>query len=247
MGHPRWVATMGALACFGGGCLGRDEATERIEEPGPILRVDIELDAGAVTIAGAAGAGASGSVSTRWAHEAPDVVHYVEDDVLHVLVRCEPFAAPCLVDVTLTVPADANVTVVTGLGDVLVRGVAGDVEVVSADGAIEGHALGGAFFAETEAGDIVADGLGGTLVDARTGAGLVDLRLAAAPMRLVARTESGDVLLQVPAGPYRIDADVPKGELDIGAAIVEDPSSPSVVVAESGNGDVVIRAREGGR
>lgn len=240
-----WVAA-GVLLWSGTGCLslGREEATERIREEGPIVRVDIELDGGTVGIVGtASGVGASGVVVSRWADTPPEIVHYVEDGVLHILGRCENYSGPCLLEVELTVPDNANVGIVTGDGDVTVRGIEGDVEIVTGGGAIEAHELGGTFFVETELGDIVADGLGGVLVDARTGGGDVDLRMTAAPQRLVGRTQDGDITLVVPPGSYRVEAEAPKGELDLAASIVDDPAASSVIVAETANGDVTIQGR----
>ncbi len=247
MARAGWVAAAVALLS-GTGCLslGREEATERIREDGPIMRIDVELDAGNVQIVGTGdGVGASGTVTSRWSDTPPEIVHYVEDGVLHVLGRCEAYASPCVVEVTLAVPTAANIGVQTGIGDVAVRGVGGDVEIGTGDGNIEANQVGGTFFAETDSGDILAEGLRGTLVDGRSGGGDVELRMTATPMRLVGRTTDGDVTIVVPPGSYRVESETPKGELQLSASILDDPSATSVIVAETDNGDVVIQTKDG--
>lgn len=246
MAGSGWVAAAAAVL-VGSGCLagGREESTERVRDDGPISRVDVELDAGNVEIVGAPDfLGVNGTVTSRWMQDdAPEVVHYVQDGVLHVLGRCASPDAPCLLDASLTVPIGANVSIDTGMGDVITRAISGDVEISVADGDIEGHQIGGTFFVETEQGDILGDGLSGSLIDARTGAGDVEMQITGSPIRLVGRSMDGDVVLNVPPGSYRIDADTPQGDLEISSQVVDDPGASSVIIAETDNGDVRIDGR----
>lgn len=244
MGRVGGVAAVAALVAVGGCGTGREEAVERLREAGPIARVDVELDGGDVAIDATDGEGASGTITLRWSDIAPEVVHYVEDGVLHVLGRCDPYAGPCLLDVKLSVPASAAVSVQTREGNVRVAGVRGDVEVGTGAGDFEGHDIPGSLFVESDGGSIVADGLSGLFVDARTAEGDIDLRTRSRPARLVARTGNGDVSVVVPKGAYRIAADAPRGELDVGAAIQPDPAADAVLVVGTESGDVTIRATE---
>ena len=242
MGRVCGVAAVVALAALGGCGMGREEAVERVREDGPISRVDVELDGGDVAIDATDGEGASGTITLRWRESAPEIVHYVEDGVLHVLGRCDPYAEPCLLDVKLSVPASAAVSVQTREGNVRVAGVRGDVDVGTGAGDFEGHDIPGSLFVESDRGGIFADGLSGMFVDARTAEGDIDLRLRERPARLVARTGDGDVSVVVPRGAYRIAADAPRGDLDVGAAVLPDPAADAVLVLETESGDVTIRA-----
>jgi hypothetical protein len=225
-----------------GGCLGfgREEASERVQADGPIDRVDIDLDAGEVMLVGHEGEGVLGTVTSRWTDQPPEVVHYVQDGVLHVLGRCDAYAVPCLVDVSLTVPPGADVRVDTDVGSVTVRAIDGDVEVSTLDGDVEARAIGGGLFVESGGGDIRGEELTGALVDARTMDGDVSLSLTTAPSRVVGRTASGDVHIRVPDGTYRVEADAQGGEVEIASAILQDTSADAVIVAESASGDVHV-------
>ncbi|MFN7143820.1 MAG: hypothetical protein ACK4YP_08605, partial [Myxococcota bacterium] len=246
MSGSGWVAAT-TTVLMGSGCLagGREESSERVRDDGPISRIDVELDAGNVEIVGAPDfLGVNGTVTSRWMNDdAPEVVHYVQDGVLHVLGRCATPDAPCILDVSLTVPMDANVSIDTGMGDVITRAITGDVEISVADGNIEGHQIGGTFFVETEQGDILGDGLTGTLIDARTGAGDVEMQITGSPIRVVGRSGNGDIVLNVPPGSYRIDADTPQGDLEVSSQVVDDPGAASAIIAETDNGDVRIDGR----
>jgi hypothetical protein len=241
------ICASGVLAS---GCLtyGRERATESIQETGPITRIEVDLDAGNVAITSAgAGAGARGTVEMRWSEAAPEVLHYVQDGVLHILGRCDTFALTCRTDVTIEVGADVSVGVSSGLGGMVVSGVNGDVEGATEDGPIELHDIGGVVFVETGNGAIMGDGLTGSVIDARSDGGTVELHVMNKPERLVARTETGDVNLLVPAGPYRVQAAAPSGDLILGVMIQEDATSESVIVARTQNGNIRIEGERPGQ
>jgi len=234
-------ASVLASGCLG---LGREEMKEHVRADGPVVRVEIDLDGGTIDLRGSAGPDASGTIRSRWSESAPEIVHYVEDGVLRILGRCDPYAGPCLLDVNISVPASAAVGIVTGGGDVRVRGFTGDVEVMTGDGAVEAHDIGGSLFVENDTGSIRGDALSGAYVDARTGEGDVELRMDARPVRLVGRTGDGDVVLVVPAGDYRVETDAPRGELAVGASVRDDPAAEGVLSGASARGDVSIRSTE---
>lgn len=244
------LLTMVASGALLSGCLtyGRERATESIQETGPITRIEVDLDAGNVDITSAGpGEGARGAVESRWSEGAPEVLHYVQDGVLHIIGRCDTFALTCRTDVTLDVGPAVSVGVTTGLGGMVVSGVQGDVEGATDDGAIDLRDIGGVIFVETGNGPITGDGLTGTVIDARSAGGTVELHVLTRPERLVARTESGDVNLLVPAGPYRIQAAAPSGDLVLGALLQEDATSTSVIVARTQNGNIRIEGERAGQ
>jgi DUF4097 and DUF4098 domain-containing protein YvlB len=237
---------VGALALFATGCLtyGREAGTETVSESEAITRVEIDIDAGDVSIATARNTpGARGAVDSRWSDAAPEVLHYVSDGVLHVIGRCDALAIACRTDVTLEVAADVSVGAQTAMGDIDISGVTGDVDAGTEDGDIALHDIRGTLFVESGSGAIAGDQLAGTIVDARTRSGDVELEVTGAPQRIVARTDAGDVNLLVPAGAYRIQADAPAGDLVLGETVRDDATAQAVIVADTRNGDVRI---EGG-
>lgn len=243
------LLAIGAAGVLASGCLtyGRERGTESIQETGPITRIEVDLDAGDVAITSAGGgAGARGTVELRWSESAPEVLHYIQDGVLHIIGRCDTFALTCRTDVTLDVAAEVSVGVSTGLGGMVVSGVNGDVEGATENGPIELHDIGGFVFVEAGNGSITGDGLTGSVIDARTDGGTVELHVTSKPERLVARTGSGDVNLVVPAGPYRIQAAAPSGDLILGDLLQSDATSESVIVARSQNGNIRIEGEQPG-
>jgi len=241
----RGTIGLGTLVLLATGCLGfgREGGTETLSESEAITRVEIDLDAGDVTITAAGSApGARGAVESRWNDTAPEVLHYVADGVLHVIGRCDAIAIACRTDVTLEVQANVNVGVKVGTGSLDISGVEGGLDAGTEDGAIALHDLRGTVFVESGAGEIVGDLLDTEIVDARTRSGAVELALVGAPQRIVARTDEGDVNLLVPAGAYRIQADAPTGDFVLGDTVRDDATATAVIVAETHNGDVRIEA-----
>ncbi|MDP2313268.1 MAG: DUF4097 family beta strand repeat-containing protein [Pseudomonadota bacterium] len=243
-GTSSLVLLTGVLAaCLTSGCLtyGGQRGTENIQDPGPISRIEIDIDAGSVDITSARGeVGARGAVASRWGEAAPEVLHYVSDGVLHVVGRCDSFNLACRTDVTLEVGPEVSVGVNTGQGTVRVTGLSGDVEVATDDGDIELYDVVGIVFVETGLGAVTGEGLAGKLIDARSEGGAIVLQVTAQPDRLVARTESGDIHLVVPNGAYRLQAEAPNGDLLLGNAVQNDATASSVIVARTQNGNVRI-------
>jgi hypothetical protein len=237
------LAGLGLSGCLG---FGQDRGSERIQEEGPISRIELDLDAGAVELTAVPDlAGANGTISSRWTDVAPEIVHYVEKGVLHVIARCAESAIACRVDVTAQVPATSNVGVDTRRGAVTVTGVQGDVEVNTGDGDLQLDNDDGSLVVDTRNGDISGEGLTSTLVDARTGQGDIDLELLSMPLRIDARTDDGDVTIAVPAGAYRVEADAANGDVSLSEMVKEDAAAKNVIVAETQHGDVDILGREG--
>ncbi len=239
MGEGLWVAACVGLA----GCLwfGQDRGSARVLEVGPITRVEIDLDAGKVELSGSGTeVGAAGTVDSRWADSPPEIVHYLEDGVLHVIGRCSEVVVACRVDVTLVVPAGADIGVHTGLGDVTVRGSLGDVEAQTDFGDLVLEDDAGGILVEAGSGDITGTGIFSENVSARTGEGEVAIELLTAPIRADLRTDRGDIALVVPAGSYRIEADAGNGDVVIARSLTHDASAPNVLVARTQNGDISL-------
>lgn len=236
-----------------------DTSTEDFVEEAPFDAVVIELDAGSVEVLGDPEAiGAVGTVVTSWGGRVPEVEHYVDEGVLHVVGRCEPLQIVCTVDLELVVPTGVAVTVETGSGDVLVEELTGDVDARTGSGDVDlarlaGHVevdtgsgdvslcdVSGNVVAETGSGDVQATGSTSRMFDATTGSGSVIVEMAGDFDRLDAETGSGDVLLTVPAGDYDLQLDTGSGDVDVDPSVKEDPGADSCISAYTGSGDVTI-------
>jgi hypothetical protein len=225
--------------------VGQDRGSATIREQGPIARIEVDVDAGAVEVVGLDGrTGADGAIESRWTNQSPEIVHYLEKGVLHILGRCQDLAPACRTDVTLQVPVGVNVGISSGRGDLTVRGVSGDVELNTGYGDLTLQNDDGSIIGETGVGDIDGQGLTSHLVDVRTMTGDVSLDVLVAPLRLDAHTEDGDVDLIVPAGPYRVEGDAANGDVQVSPMVVSDAAAKNVIAVHSGRGDIRVGGRE---
>jgi hypothetical protein len=145
-------------------------------------------------------------------------------ETVRIDAGCRPVFDPgCGVDVTITVPEDLDVDLLTGSGDVDVSG------------------LGGVLVLRSGSGDVEASALRTPDLTVRTGSGDVDASFVDQPAAVKVDAEDGDVELTLPAGPrsYRVDARSGSGEVESAFGATDDPSARLVRV-RSDAGDVEV-------
>jgi DUF4097 and DUF4098 domain-containing protein YvlB len=219
--------------------------------------VEIDVGSGNVNVFGGAD-GATGTITTEFAKQPPEVVHYVDGGVLHIEGECATLQLHCDIDVELTVPPGTDVSVLTGSGEVWISDTTGDVTVSAGSGDLDLDGLSGRVEADTGSGDVTLQGCAGVLVaatgsgdiqgtdlafseaEAVTGSGDVRLQLEAPVTRVDVETGSGEVDIEVLPGSYRLEIDTNSGDVDIHPAIIADSSAASVLSASTGSGDVRV-------
>jgi hypothetical protein len=167
------------------------------------------------------------------------------------------------VELEITAPANTQVDVRTGGGDVNVRGIEGEIEANTGGGSIEVRDASSDVRVETGGGDIEVWGASGA-IEARTGGGSIEVRDALGLARLetgggsidyegrtqgscLFETGGGSIKLRLPADiSARVELDTGGGEIDVEFP-VEGRVSKQEVSGTIGGGDGgEIRAHTGG-
>jgi DUF4097 and DUF4098 domain-containing protein YvlB len=164
---------------------------------------------------------------------------------------------PCHARIVIRVPADTEVDVRSGSGDVTATGLTGKVKLETGSGDVNATALTGESDLHTSSGDVNVQALRGD-TDLRTGSGDinaadtstrsltadtasgdVELDFETAPDLVDASTGSGDVEVSVPeGGAYRVEPDPGSGEYR--PNIKTDPAATRIIRAQTSSGDITV-------
>jgi hypothetical protein len=150
------------------------------------------------------------------------------------------FEGSCTMTFDITVPAGMPVTVTDANGDLSASGLRGQVALSDGSGDITASGLSGTVSLSDDSGDVCVTGLAATDVTGTEGSGDITLRFTKVPLWVDVTAASGDITLILPRGPaaYQVRASSASG--DVSDALEREPSSPYVIVASSGSGDVSI-------
>lgn len=131
----------------------------------------------------------------------------------------------CGVNYTIAVPVGVAVNADSGNGNVDARGLSttGPLKLSSGNG------------------DVTATGIDAGNVTLESGNGNVTATLDRAPTRLDASSGNGDVTLTVPNSTYAVRVTSGNGTVSDDTLRI-DPNSPRLITANSGHGDVTVRA-----
>jgi len=204
--------------------LASQESSRQTTLDGPVSRVEVLSERGAVTLRGGSGP-VRIAERRKWILSEPTVSANVADGVLTIRVTCPSWAfASCSADVTADVPAAAVIDAKTVRGRLEVDGITADVKAVSEDG------------------DVAVSGVSADTVEARAVTGDVAVELRTVPRVVRMRSETGDVTLRLPAAAYAVRADSAVGteRLD---GITNTPGAARSLEVTSGKGAVVVSAR----
>jgi DUF4097 and DUF4098 domain-containing protein YvlB len=164
----------------------------------------------------------------------------VEDDgTLRISADCGAF---CRTHVTGVAPANAELVVRTGAGDIVIRDFEGGVDLNTSAGDVTVSSISGPVVLRSDAGFIhgnVSDGD----VDAQTSAGGIDLEVRGDFSRISAVSDAGSVMLTVPDGVYRVDAESSAGSTEVD--VTDDPDAARLIVAHTDAGNVTIDRSSG--
>lgn len=187
-----------------------------------VRRVEVTSDRGAVHVR----AGDPRVEQRRsWILGAPDVTQALVDGVLRVNVTCPSWSVvSCSADVTVTVPADVEVSVDAVRGDVTVTGMGGDVTALSEDGSV----------------GVAASR--SNRVEARSVTESVTVTSRVPPRLVRARSETGGVTITIPAGEYAVDAVSAEGDTVV-EGVRDVAAAAGRIEARSGLGDIRVIGR----
>lgn len=240
------VIAVGALA--GGtmnvvGLLAHEMET-RIEtfDAQDITSIDVDNDAGAVTIQGADVDQIT--VRARIGHGLRRSGSSIRVDGGRLVVRgsCPIFGSEwCDVRYTIEVPRHLDVRVSGDNDGISVGSIDGTVELHSDNGSIRATDLSGNATLSSDNGSVRATGLTGDVVTADADNGSVNIQMVEAPRTLQATSDNGDVTIVLPTGDesYAVDIGSDNGSVD--NQLRTDPASDRRVTVRTDNGSVTAR------
>ncbi|MEU8510414.1 DUF4097 family beta strand repeat-containing protein [Kitasatospora sp. NPDC048722] len=227
------VAGVAALAVAGlGGCSPtRNSFQDDATVSDRITAVQLDTDAGNVTVEGRPGATqVSVHRSVEYAHGRPDGTTRVENGTL-VLGGC---GDDCSVSYTVEAPAGLPIGGRTSAGEIRLSRV-GEVAVHTNAGGITLDDVGGPVDVHTSSGSIVGTALRGERIQARTSNG--DIRLTPATAQdITARTSNGAITVTVPAAAYHVSTSTSHGSIRVGVG--DDPGGRYRLDLTTSNGDI---------
>ncbi len=206
--------------------------------PGRSLK--IITDADVVVVPGSSGTvRASGWLTGRAADHGHHSVTF-RGDTLRITIRCDGVDMGCASHYQLAVPPALPLRIATGYGEVSVRDLSGAVDIQDTSGAVELTKLTGTVRVGSQNGEITGSGLGSTDVLADSDNGDVRLTFDTTPDRVVVKSLNGGLSLVVPKGSYQVSAKSGSGE--VRSSIADDPASSRSLIADTENGDVILRS-----
>jgi DUF4097 and DUF4098 domain-containing protein YvlB len=231
-----------AVVGLANGFAPEDKAT--ITEPGPVRSVEVDVEAGRVSIVAGEADAAKVDRTRRFVGSEPTTEERLLGGVLRVTADCPRFlASVCEVDYRIEVPRGVSVKVRAERGSVSVAGITGMVEVDTGTAGVRLDKTRGPVRVNTSAGAVVGVDLAASFLDATTSAGRVRVTMVEAPGRIGLRTGAGSIDLGLPPteGGYRVDADAGNGKADV--TVAENPAALRSVTADSGAGRIRIHPR----
>jgi hypothetical protein len=153
----------------------------------------------------------------------PHITRIRTADTAYFDYKCATIFGNCGLNGTLSVPRGTAVTVSTDGGNVTASGVTGDITL------------------STGGGNIRAGSVTALHVVADTGGGDVDITFTAVPRDVRVSTGGGNITIVVPPGDtaYHVTASAGGGNV-YDSAINKADTSPNVITATTGGGDITI-------
>ena len=234
------LALSAALACDF-----TKQETASYDSPRSVLRVEVDVNVGAVTFRPSADANVHVDTLLTWGDTKPTYkVELVETSpstpaVLKITGRCAEDER-CTIAPSVEAPIDVEIVVVGEMTDVDIQGGRGSVDVTTQRGHINVTDLSGDLTLSTRDGDIEGRLLHSQNVVANDdGAGVVDLEFDAVPLRVESNTVSADILFTVPTAEYLVDAASETGQVSI--TVPQGTGTLYTLIAHSKSGDVTVR------
>jgi Putative adhesin len=248
-GRPAWLVLgsvlTAAVVAFGGltvwSWLAHQTLTQQQTYQHPVSRIELELESGDVSLT--PGAAGQVRVSRRlgWSIARPRPVESWDGTTLRLRAGCPTvLGTDCYLDYDLRVPADVTVVARTSSGALTVRELAGALDLSASSGDVRLTGTSGPLVVRTSSGAVRASALRAPSVAVRASSGDVDLGFARPPRLVRATASAGNIGITVPRGAaYNVQADADPGS----TAVTVDrlASSPYVIVAQAGSGDIHVR------
>jgi Toastrack DUF4097 len=170
----------------------------------------------------------------------PDITERFAAGTAAVGYGCPMPTGFCALDATLSVPAGTAASVSTGGGDVTADGTTGRVSLSTGGGNVSASGVSGDLALSTGGGGIQATGVAAPQVTADTGGGGISIVFTQVPRDVQVNTGGGDITIVVPPGNARYNVHDSTGGGNSNVSVPTDPTSPNVITASTGGGDIKI-------
>jgi hypothetical protein len=229
------------LLLTGAGCVTGPLTThsDAFEVSEPIHTIVVDSTSGDVSVR--AGDAVTVERYAEWRGDTPDVSAEVQGGVLYLDDGCDGWGI-CSVEHVITAPADVQLDILVGSGDVEISGMKAGAAVETGSGDVRLQSLGGEALVIVGSGDVEGEDLSLRALECETGSGEVWLDYAVPPELTRIETGSGDVVLDLPEGIYDLDLQTGSGDIDIDD-IDDSASSENKIYVSTGSGDIEIYGR----
>ncbi len=175
--------------------------------------------------------------------ESTQLRHTAADGTLELSMHCPADARHCSVDWYVTVPADLNVNLDTGSGDIEASDLTGKLWLDTGSGDIRLADLAAPTIdAATGSGDVSGHQIDCIEFSGSAGSGNLELELSDRPRLVTWESGSGNVDLELPSGRYELAISTGSGDVDT-SAIADDPDADALLSLSTGSGDVSLIGR----
>ncbi|MFB9351887.1 DUF4097 family beta strand repeat-containing protein [Streptomyces heliomycini] len=236
------VIVAGVSACGASAADDDDPDHRSFDLPGRTLTVD--SDESALEIV-ASDENDPGTIEvTRWFRGTvaigsdPEVTWSMDGDRLVLREKCSGVVAICSTRHRVEVPRGVSVKVEEEDGSVRARGFRDALSIRTTDGSIHVTDSTGPLELRTGDGSVRAE-VSSRTVRTHSGDGPVRLELAAVPDLVDSRSGDGSLTIDLPRASYRVDTGTGDGAEDV--SVPRDDSSPHVVTAHTGDGELTVR------
>jgi hypothetical protein len=202
---------------------------------------NVSISGGDVTVRQVAGTTARLTGTATYSLVRPDLKTRHISGGVAIGYHCMVPAGNCGLDATLSVPARMAASVSTGGGDASAEGATGDVTLSTGGGDVTADRVSGVLSLSTGGGNINGTAITSTRVTAHSGGGDIEIVFTQVPRDIHVDTGGGNVTIIVPPGStqYHVTANTDGGTVSESVPI--NTSSPNVITATSGGGDITIR------
>ena len=202
---------------------------------------NVSVSGGDVTVRQAAGTGAQLTGTATYSLIRPDLKTRHLTGGVAIRYNCMIPAGDCGLDATLSVPAQTVASVSTGGGDATAVGTTGDVTLSTDGGDVTADRVSGVLSLNTDGGTIHGTAITATQVSAHSGGGDIEIVFTQVPRDVHVDTGGGNVTIVVPPGSAQYHVTANTGGGTVSESVPLNTSSPNVITAASGGGDITIR------
>jgi len=201
---------------------------------------NVSVSGGDVTVRQAAGTGAQLTGTATYSLIRPHLTTRHTSSGVSIAYHCVIPAGNCGLDATLTVPARMATSVSTGGGDATAVGTTGNVMLSTGGGDVTVDRVSGVLSLSTGGGTIHGTAITATQVTAHSSGGDIEIVFTQVPRDVQVDTGGGNVTIVVPPGSTQYHVTANTGGGNVTESVPLNTSSPNVITAASGGGDITI-------